>query len=107
VTAEWRFVVAGGRVVTGSLYKREGNLAVEPAVDSGALALAERAAAGGYEPDPVWMLDVGRTADGSYGLLEVGGFSFSDLYATDKNAVVEAVSAAALRVWESVGDRIR
>jgi len=34
-------------------------------------------------------------------LLEIGGFSFSDLYATDKDAVVAAVSAAALGAWEA------
>jgi hypothetical protein len=101
VAAEWRFLVAGSRVITGSLYKRDGKLAIEPADDRAALVLAEHVAATEYQPDPVWMLDVGRTAAGDYGLLEIGGFSFSDLYATDKDAVVEAVSAAALRAWDS------
>ena len=101
VTAEWRFVVAGGRVVAGSLYKRGGKLEMELAADAAALALAEEIAGHGYEPDRVWVLDVGRTAEGEYALLEIGGFSFSDLYATDKDAVVATVSAAAMRVWDA------
>jgi hypothetical protein len=107
VAAEWRFVVAGGRVVAGSLYKLDGKLETRPADDATARDLADEIAAGGFEPDPVWILDVGRTAAGEYRLLEIGGFSFSDLYATDKDAVVEAVSNAALRALESAGDRIR
>jgi hypothetical protein len=101
VTAEWRFVVAGARVVAGSLYKLDGRLEIQPAADAAALALAEEIAGRGYEPDPVWILDVGRTAEGGYALLEIGGFSFSDLYATDKDAVVAAVSAAALEAWQA------
>jgi len=31
--------------------------------------------------------------------LEIGGFSFADLYACDKMAVVKAVSEVALDVW--------
>jgi hypothetical protein len=98
VVAEWRFVVAGGGVVAGSLYNRDGKLDIQPAVDPAARSLADEIAAAGFEPDPVWMLDVGRTAAGDYRLLEIGGFSFSDLYATDKDAVVAAVSEAALGV---------
>jgi hypothetical protein len=38
-------------------------------------------------------------------MLEIGGFSFSDLYATDKNAVVEAVSEAAVAQWKRLERR--
>jgi len=40
-------------------------------------------------------MDICKTADNSYHLLEIGGFSFSDLYACNMSDVVAAVSAAA------------
>ena len=45
-------------------------------------------------------MDICKTSDGNYHLLEIGGFSFADLYACDMKTVVSAVSAAAQSVWE-------
>ncbi len=39
--------------------------------------------------------------DGTYHLLEIGGFSFADLYACDMKKLVSAVSVAAQTVWEA------
>lgn len=99
IVCEWRFVVAEGKIVASSLYRDSSDSATAQGVDKSALEFATELAVGGYQPDPVWILDICKTADGSYRLLEVGGFSFSDLYACDKGAIVEAVSAAALKVW--------
>lgn len=100
VVQEWRFVVAGGQVVAGCLYQTEGEQTYEPGYDPAAFTLASEIASQGYEPDPVWVLDICRTAEGDYRMLEIGGFSFSDLYACSKPDVVAAVSAVAQRVWE-------
>jgi hypothetical protein len=99
IDAEWRFVIADKSVVAGSQYKLAGNNDIQPGFDREAHQLACRIAASGYEPDPVWVLDICRTSDGAYHLLEIGGFSFADLYACDKDAIVSAVSPIALREW--------
>ncbi len=52
-----------------------------PGADSGAAALANEILKGGYAPDPVWVMDICETAEHEYRLLEIGGFSFSNLYA--------------------------
>ena len=96
LVSEWRYVIARDRVVTGSQYKLNGKLVSSPAVDAGALAFAETIVATGYAPDPVWVLDIGMISDGSYHIVETGGFSFAGLYACDKDLVVEAVSAVAV-----------
>ena len=44
-------------------------------------------------------MDICQTADGEFHLLEIGGFSFADLYSCDKAAVVAAVSEAAHTFW--------
>jgi len=45
-------------------------------------------------------MDICQTSDGDYHLLEIGDFSFSDLYACNMPDIVRAVSAVAEEVWE-------
>jgi hypothetical protein len=100
ILAEWRFVVANAKVVAGCQYKNGPDLDLRPQYDENAFGLAEAIASMGYQPDPAWVMDICQTADGGYHLLEIGGFSFADLYACNKADVVAAVSAAARDVWE-------
>jgi hypothetical protein len=100
ILSEWRFVVARGRVVAGCQYKREGRLEYLTEYGDQALKLAETIAAIEYVPDPAWVMDICKTSDDAYHLLEIGGFSFSDLYACDKRAIVAAVSTAAEEEWQ-------
>jgi hypothetical protein len=100
IDCEWRFVVANKQVVAGSQYKRAGKMELQPQFAPGAFEFASRIASSDYEPDPAWMIDICQTADGSFHLLEIGGFSFCDLYACDKNAIVAAVSKAAIAEWQ-------
>lgn len=98
ITAEWRFIIADRKVIAGSQYKLEGELIISSSIDSGAVRFAEKVLEQCYEPDPVWILDIGKTGDGTYHIVEVGGFSFAGLYACDKDAVVRGVSQVAARV---------
>jgi len=98
ICREWRFVIADGQIVAGSQYKERDENIVQPGYDDGAFSFAQDVLATGYAPDPVWVLDVCHTDDGQYHLLEIGGFSFAGLYACDKDAIVQAVSAVAGRI---------
>lgn len=100
ILAEWRFVIVNGRVVTGSEYKRDDKFGTRPDVDENARQYAETVAGNGYQPDPVWILDVCQTDDRSFHLLEIGGFSFADLYASDMDLIAKHVSEAAELVWK-------
>lgn len=97
IEAEWRFIVAGQRVVAGSQYKRGTEQALSADVPTEVRRFADEVAASGYIPDPVWVMDLCRTTDGADHLLEIGSFSFANLYACDNDAVVRAVSEVA---WE-------
>ena len=99
IVQEWRFVVAAGKVVAGCLYQTESEQTYDPKYDPAAFELASEIASQGYEPDPVWIVDICKTSDGDYRMLEIGGFSFSDLYACNKNDIVAAVSDVAESVW--------
>ena len=100
IAAEWRFVVADRHVVAGALYRNGTELDYQPCSDGKARELAKRIASLDYQPDRVWVLDICKTLDNSYHLLEIGGFSFADLYACNMADVVAAVSATARAVWE-------
>jgi hypothetical protein len=100
IEAEWRFVVANQEVVTGSQYRSADGLFVSPEIDSPARKLADEIVATGDAPDPAWVMDICRTTDGDYHLLEIGCFSFANLYSCDKDAVVQAVSAVAANLHE-------
>lgn len=100
ILVEWRFVVAEKQVIAGCRYKTGAQFQPDPEYDPAAFELASKIASRDYQPDPVWILDICQAGDGAYHLLEIGGFSFADLYACDKAAVVRAASAAALAVWK-------
>ncbi len=97
INKEWRFVIADQRIVASSEYKDGETLIARAGADDAAVALAHTILQCDFAPDPVWVMDICETADHKFYLLEVGGFSFSDLYACDKDAVVRAVSRVAQR----------
>jgi hypothetical protein len=99
IEKEWRFVVASGIVSAGCLYQTGTEQTYHPEYDPVAFDLASTIAAHCYQPDPVWIVDICKTSGNEYHLLEIGGFSFSDLYACNKTDVVSAVSEVAKAVW--------
>lgn len=99
ITAEWRFVIANQSIVAGSQYKERDKLIASANYDEFAHALAQEILATGFVPDPVWVMDICRTTDGRYHLLEIGGFSFANLYGCNKEAVVISVSEVAAEIY--------
>lgn len=101
IAKEWRFVVADQQVIAGSEYKEGETLIARAEVNGSARTFAEAILNTGFSPDSVWVMDICETTDHEFHLLEIGGFSFSNLYACDKDAVVNAVSRVALSIQES------
>ena len=100
IEIESRFVVVDEVVVAGSTNKVGEEIRLSGA-DQESWRLAEEIAKTGFQPDRTWVIDICRTSDGRYHLLEIGAFSFANLYGCDKRAVVDAVSTAALAVWNT------
>lgn len=85
ILAEARFLVVGGEVVTGSLYRSGGQRLQLEAHDSLMAEAAETlryCLAQGFDPAPSWVLDLAQTADG-WSIIEVGGTSICGLYRCD------------------------
>lgn len=97
---EWRLVVVGDRVITGSQYAVGGERRITPDCPAPVINFAEsmlRTVA--WRPDPAFMLDVCES-DGQLRLVELNSFSGSWLYACDLASVVAAASDQAERFWE-------
>jgi hypothetical protein len=91
VDSEWRFVVVGQDVVAGSAYTPSGRAAgAVVAAGEAAWRYAADLARQLTPPDPIFVLDICRAADGFH-LLELNPFSGADLYGCDRHAAVDAV----------------
>lgn len=91
IEAEWRTVVVGTEVVSGSRYKSWGERNVDPDVPSNVLEFARATASEIKPPDSAYTLDVVREEGGRLSVVEFNSFSCSDLYACDPGPIVKAV----------------
>lgn len=96
VVDEYRFFVIDGKVITGSQYKVNKQLKYQSLiifdkdhVDAAAYA-AEQATI--FKPDDVFTLDICKTADGKYSIVEYNCFNCSGLYACDVPKLFAAVN---------------
>lgn len=100
---EWRFVVVDGQIITGSQYRKEGSAEIEPVVESGAEAFGQMILdKTDWRPHPVFTIDICKLGDGEYRLMEVGSVNAAGLYCCDIPKLVEAISTAAEKEWESI-----
>jgi len=107
--AEWRFVVCRGKIVSACQYAVNGQLnRYSKGVPSDAAVCASKAANHKWQPDPIYMLDVGRRDTwgkdlhgDEYSVVEVNPFSASDFYECDIAKIVAAANAEAERALET------
>lgn len=98
ILGEFRFVIADGKVVTGSAYSWDRKFDVRSDVDPACWEIAEEIAERPWQADRAYICDVALTHRGPR-LLELNALSCSGLYACDTTLVAKAVSEAALREW--------
>src|SRR5215471_1306231 len=100
ISREWRVVVIGDRIVSGSQYALGGERAIATDFPSEVRAFAESMLSEvRWRPDPAFMLDVSEAA-GRLWLVELNSFSGSWLYRCELPAVVSAASELASQTWQ-------
>ena len=97
ILREWRMVIHNGKVVTGSLYKKEGTYSeeTEKFIDHLDPRLyAEEIAKKPFPGLPnMYTMDIGLEADGdTYSLIEIGSANCSGYYSCDPYSVVHALA---------------
>ncbi len=100
IKCENRFVICEGQVVTGSQYRWDDVLMTRIDLHPDCLAFAERVAAASWQLDTVYTVDIFLCEERGARIGEFNSFASSGLYQSDTDAIVSAVSAAALKEWE-------
>jgi len=96
IAEEWRFVVRRGEVISGSFYKQQGRICLNPAWDERARILALEISREPWQPAPIYVLDVCQTRSGDFRLLEIGCVNTAGLYSCDLEKVVSAMRKQAI-----------
>jgi hypothetical protein len=97
ILREWRFFVVNGVVVSGSQYAHLGRRDRSAQIDSDVWEFARDMVAI-WQPAACFVLDIGETAGGRLGIVEVNTLNSSGVYLSDFNAVVLAIE----RFYESI-----
>jgi hypothetical protein len=93
VINEWRFIAAEGEIIAGSHYMNSDY--TSPVLDEAREMAIETAKV--YQPDPMYTVDVCKTADGKFHIMELNSFSCAGLYGCDLKPVVERAIEIARR----------
>lgn len=102
LSAEYRFVVADGQVITATQYLEKGEPYSSPRVNDYARALAVEIAASGFQPDPMYTLDIGERwySHSNVYLIEANSFSCAGLYACNPKPIIENAVRQAELEWQ-------
>jgi hypothetical protein len=106
IQAEYRLVIRRNQVVTGSLYRLDGSIELEPLETrperEDAIRFAEMVANDDPPPNlpPVYLMDLARAPSGEFSVLEVQSINAAGLYRCDLTKLVLAVSEEAESQWQ-------
>jgi hypothetical protein len=95
ICAEFRYIIAEGKVITGSEYRWDDVLDVRSDTHPICDAMAEKIAEAEWQADTVYVCDVALIEGDIAKVIELNAFSSSGLYACDTRKIVDAVSRAA------------
>lgn len=107
IEEEYRFAVIDGEVVTGSLYMDKDNMGTYKAyydrpVNSGqafdfAVQMSKL-----HTPDKAFTIDVCKTKNGDYKLLEINSFNCASMYGADYDKIVKATNKLAIKEYNDL-----
>tara|TARA_B100000700_G_scaffold331722_1_gene467557 strand:+ start:36840 stop:37688 length:849 start_codon:yes stop_codon:yes gene_type:complete len=86
IKSEYRFIVVGDKVITGSQYLENGELKMDSLYPIEALNIAQKIADLPEEnkPDPIaFVCDIAKLSNGDFKVVELNSFSCSDFYQSD------------------------
>lgn len=107
ITHEYRFIIIDGKVITGSLYMDKYNKNTFKAyydkpIKSGKAFNFAVEMSKLYTPDRAYTIDVCRTKDGDYNLLEINSFNCASMYGADYNKIVKAVNELVIKEYNDL-----
>lgn len=100
---EYRFIVAGGRIASGSPYRINGQVTyLATGIPPCVMRLAEKCAADRrWQPAPVYTLDIADDGSGRPKIVELNNFPRAILYNCDMRQVALGVSRVAVALYNT------
>ena len=89
IQAEWRWFVVGGKVISGSMYRREGQMYKRRETDPAVIQEAQRFA-DGWLPDPCCVMDL-ALVNNEVKVIEFNCINSSGFYDNDVDAVFKSL----------------
>jgi len=115
IEKEWRFIATEDEIITGSLYRQRIGGAImsgkyreipmdwedlQDEDDRSALSLAIQVAHEKYYTNPLYSIDISKTENGAFHLLEIGSFSCAGLYDCNPEIIVKHATRLAQEEWK-------
>jgi len=88
IVAEWRFIASDKEIISGSQYMKESEKEYSEVWEQEAYELAFETAQV-FQPDPMYTIDICKTANDKFYVMELNSFSCAGLYGCDLKPVVE------------------
>lgn len=108
ILQEYRFVVSGVDVISGSRYIQNDEISISSEIEQSVLEFAKQVCKEVKNPvDKIYTLDIAKYLvenKEEYAVVEVNSFSCSGLYASDKVKVFKCASEIALKEWEEYNE---
>jgi len=89
---EYRFFVIDGRIVTGSTYKRAGELYCSTVIDDDVLEFANQMVQI-WQPDRGFVIDIARLSNDELKIVELNNLNSSGFYSCDVMKIVAAIES--------------
>jgi hypothetical protein len=104
IKEEYRFVIAGNDVLTGSQYQLNGKHDEQGFYTSEAFNLANEVANAGEKPVGVFTCDIAKMSDGSVKIVEINSFNCAGLYYCDPWKTITGVSEYVEKQYEELNN---
>lgn len=104
---EFRFIIVDNKIISGALYMDSIKRKIweayydKPCEDINAYNFAEKLLSL-YEPDKCYTMDICKTIEGEYKLLEINSFCCANMYGNDYDKVVKAVNEICLKDYYDI-----
>jgi hypothetical protein len=99
--AEWRFFIVDKHISACSQYRKDGRLdSSTEYIDFKAIYLAQDIANAKWQLAPAYVVDIAKTKDGEYKVIEFNNFNSSGFYACDLLRIIHDASILAKEQWE-------
>lgn len=97
INAEYRLIVADGKVIAGSQYRKEGVIEYKEGFPLEMVEFVEEVVKV-WSPHPIFCLDVAETPEG-FRVVECGSVNCAGYYHSDLRAIIKSMTEIAEREW--------